>query len=897
MQRDGCDFASSGRLRRADISPLSCSVPLGALLAAAVIVLALACPAACFSDDEQERTGFEVASEWARTAHGLPAADLVLDDAGGAWGRGEPSTGASRATQDNSAQEVAGHRDGIWQFAWKLVSNVAASAFAKSPPAEGVGLGGVGADADSLETDAGSFSHDPDDGAMEIMDDDDQEANTVEDTGTPTPSTLRERATFDDAPLVRATTWDETAQGGVEREWYEDEDDSNDIKDDSASHSPPIDLPPPHTRQDESRARAKSLTDRSDSWRKTPSFGASADAQGRVSGHAGHGASSETVAADALDSAAPAATVKASAISGRRAPQFDAAPGKRSAPDPTTPPPSAPAPESRARSEHNGAATTSSQRDQRRAATARRGRPFRRGRPRHPAIGASVFPAGAGSAKHTGEGGQLEPDDSLSELHPAIVVLVHNRAEALDRLLGSVSRAAGANMSRVTVYQDGSERAVEVVVRSWDPVVLVRLPEFQGEPETPILSSRLTWNYRFMLEHSFRQGHDYVLVLEDDLEIAPDALRFFSWAAKVMAEDKSIFCASGYNDNGFEAGTRDSSRVWRGEHFMALGWMVSRDSFVEVATIFDMDQVWDVPFALTMAGRATAAAEARECIFPEIPRTKHVGDRSRGWLTTSASAQQSWFDLMALHDSAEGLRFADVAAASVDSSHDVMLDLISSAKILHCLWEALIDPPAGAAGEAGGVMVYVFEAGAKHAGQDERWDTVAEMFGLMGRGNGWDRLPRGYYRGVVRTRVGKTLVLLMSSLSPYLPQVPGLTPKDVHAEPRGRDDLTHGACNPPEHLAVEALQSWVLAPSGQVPWGAQESRRRSCADVCAAEGKDCSVEDMWWSVAVPDCAVIDGMLRALGDDLACANGCEIDAAGVSILEPVVCFLCLIVWLK
>ena len=885
-QAHACDFASSGRRRR-----VPCLLE-GALLAAAVIVLALACPAACFSDDEQERTGFEVASEWTRTALGLPAADLVLDDAGGAWGRGEPSTGASRATQDNSAQEVADHRDGILQFAWKLVSDVAASAFAKSAPAEGAGMVRLGADADSLETDAGSLSHDPDDGAMEIMDDDDQEANAVEDKGKPTSPTLREHAKFDDAPLVHTTTSDAMAQGGVEREWYEDEDDSNDIKDDSSSHSPPIGLPPSDTRQDESRVRVKSLIDSSESWRNTPSFGASADAQGRVSGHAGHGASSETGADAALDSAASAATVKASAISGRRAPQFDAAPVKRSAPDPTTPPPSEPAPESRARSQQHGAATTSSQRDQRRAATARRGRP------RHPALGASVFPAGVGSVKHTGEGGQLEPDDSLSELHPAIVVLVHNRAQALDRLLGSVSRAAGANMSRVTVYQDGSERAVEVVVRRWDPVVLVRLPEFHGQPETPILSSRLTWNYRFMLEHAFRQGHDYVLVLEDDLEIAPDALRFFSWAAKVMAEDKSIFCASGYNDNGFEAGTRDSSRVWRGEHFMALGWMVSRDSFVEVATIFDMDQVWDVPFALTMAGRASAAAaEARECIFPEMPRTKHVGDRSRGWLTTSASAQQSWFDLMALHDSAEGLRFADVAAASVDSSHDVMLDLISSAKILHCLWEALIDPPAGAAGEAGGVMVYVFEAGAKHAGQDERWDTVAEMFGLLGRGNGWDRLPRGYHRGVVRTRVGKTLVLLMSSLSPYLPQVPGLTPKDVHAEPTGRDDLTHGACNPPEHLAVEALQSWVLAPSGQVPLPAQESRRRSCAEVCAAEGKDCSVEDMWWSVAVPDCAVIDGMLRALGDDLACANGCEIDAAGVSILEPVVCFPCLIVWLR
>jgi hypothetical protein len=41
---------------------------------------------------------------------------------------------------------------------------------------------------------------------------------------------------------------------------------------------------------------------------------------------------------------------------------------------------------------------------------------------------------------------------------------------------------------------------------------------------------------------------------------------------QVMKEDASIFCASGYNDNGFEAATADALRIWRGEHFMALGW-------------------------------------------------------------------------------------------------------------------------------------------------------------------------------------------------------------------------------------------------------------------------------------------------------------------------------------
>ena len=56
----------------------------------------------------------------------------------------------------------------------------------------------------------------------------------------------------------------------------------------------------------------------------------------------------------------------------------------------------------------------------------------------------------------------------------------------------------------------------------------------------------------------------------------------FTWAAQAMAQDNTIFCASGYNDNGFDAATFDSARVWRGEHFMALGWMVGRDSFAQV---------------------------------------------------------------------------------------------------------------------------------------------------------------------------------------------------------------------------------------------------------------------------------------------------------------------------
>ncbi len=121
--------------------------------------------------------------------------------------------------------------------------------------------------------------------------------------------------------------------------------------------------------------------------------------------------------------------------------------------------------------------------------------------------------------------------------------------------------------------------------------------------------------------------------------------------------------------------------------------MLSLDSFKEAMKLFTADQVWDVPFALTMAGppagaghggrrgreggvgsrsgggggQGVAGGARRECIFPEMPRTKHVGQAThsgKGWLTTSASAQHLWFDLMALNRDSSSVAGHQVEPAS-----------------------------------------------------------------------------------------------------------------------------------------------------------------------------------------------------------------------------------------
>ena len=192
--------------------------------------------------------------------------------------------------------------------------------------------------------------------------------------------------------------------------------------------------------------------------------------------------------------------------------------------------------------------------------------------------------------------------DDDAAAHPPIAVLAHNRADALRKLLSALSEADGLNLKRVTVYQDGSNHRVARAVADFFPSSLVRLPK-GGEGAGPVLSSRLTFNYRFMLEHAFDRCADHVIVLEEDLLVSRDFLVLFTAAVGLMRADPTIFCTSGgffvcvcprrrcvffnargecacagYNDNGFDSNVADGTRLWRGEHFMALGWMLSSDA-------------------------------------------------------------------------------------------------------------------------------------------------------------------------------------------------------------------------------------------------------------------------------------------------------------------------------
>jgi hypothetical protein len=89
---------------------------------------------------------------------------------------------------------------------------------------------------------------------------------------------------------------------------------------------------------------------------------------------------------------------------------------------------------------------------------------------------------------------------------------------------------------------------------------------------------------------------------------------------------------------------------------------------------------------------------------------------------------------------------------------------VSKAKRVSCIHEML-----NVGGPEARVLALAFEEGE----EGEGWDAVSSAFGIIGRGGGVDRLPRGYQE--VRTDRADTLLIIDPFLDPsWMPDMTGI---------------------------------------------------------------------------------------------------------------------------
>ncbi|KAL5189264.1 Alpha-1,3-mannosyl-glycoprotein 2-beta-N-acetylglucosaminyltransferase [Glycine soja] len=139
----------------------------------------------------------------------------------------------------------------------------------------------------------------------------------------------------------------------------------------------------------------------------------------------------------------------------------------------------------------------------------------------------------------------------------AVVIMACNRADYLERTINSVLKYQRPISSRYPLFvsQDGSNPNVKSKALSYDQLSYMQHLDFEPvQTERPgelTAYYKIARHYKWALDQLFyKHNFSRVIILEDDMEIAPDFFDYFEAAASLLEKDKSIMAVSSWNDNG-----------------------------------------------------------------------------------------------------------------------------------------------------------------------------------------------------------------------------------------------------------------------------------------------------------------------------------------------------------
>ncbi|PAA61895.1 hypothetical protein BOX15_Mlig029797g1 [Macrostomum lignano] len=222
----------------------------------------------------------------------------------------------------------------------------------------------------------------------------------------------------------------------------------------------------------------------------------------------------------------------------------------------------------------------------------------------------------------------LSPADSLPA-SIAVLVIACNRPtvrRSLDQIFKYMP-TSGPHQFHVIVSQDCGHAETASVIQSYgNKLVHIRQPDLS--PISVPAKERALVGYYYISRH-FRWAFDQVfltmnytaaIVVEDDLDIAPDFFDYFIHLGRVMAQDPTVWCVSAWNDNGKSnlIDTARSDLFYRTDFFPGLGWMLLRPTWLELRTGWPA-AYWDDHM------RKAGVRRGRACLRPEVSRSYTFG--------------------------------------------------------------------------------------------------------------------------------------------------------------------------------------------------------------------------------------------------------------------------------
>lgn len=212
---------------------------------------------------------------------------------------------------------------------------------------------------------------------------------------------------------------------------------------------------------------------------------------------------------------------------------------------------------------------------------------------------------------------------------PVIAILVFscNRVTVNRCLDGLLRYRPSKQQFPIIVSQDCMDEATEEVIRSYgDELTFIQQPD-QSDILIPPKEKkfrgyfRIARHYGWALNQTFFTfNYNTAIIVEDDLEIAPDFYEYFLGTHDLLLKDSSLWCVSAWNDNGKE-GLIDLTHpelLYRTDFFPGLGWMLTRSLWSELSVKWPKSY-WDDWI------RDPGQRKGRACIRPEVSRTRTFG--------------------------------------------------------------------------------------------------------------------------------------------------------------------------------------------------------------------------------------------------------------------------------
>ncbi|CAM0910991.1 unnamed protein product [Alopecurus aequalis] len=208
----------------------------------------------------------------------------------------------------------------------------------------------------------------------------------------------------------------------------------------------------------------------------------------------------------------------------------------------------------------------------------------------------------------------------------AVVIMACNRPDYLQRTVESILKYQKTVASKFPLFisQDGTNGEVKKKALSYNQITFMQHVDLEPvrteRPGELIAYYKIAKHYKWALDALFiKHNFDRVIILEDDMEIAPDFFDYFEAAAKLLDNDKTIMAVSSWNDNGQRQFVNDPKALYRSDFFPGLGWMLTKPTWMELSPKWPK-AYWDDWV------RLKEVHKDRQFIRPEVCRTYNFGE-------------------------------------------------------------------------------------------------------------------------------------------------------------------------------------------------------------------------------------------------------------------------------